>query len=122
MAFSPISNLLVFTSLDGSFSRWKDPIPASLPSPVTSEAVAAKDLDKLLDDEFGEDDVDMEEKGEELGDDLADDWIVDDDGAYGGDDDERRFTKGRTEVGKLTCMNVAHFSECNKSARCLRTG
>ena len=98
LAFSPTSNLLAFTSFDGSFSRWKEPIPSNLPSPVTSEAVAAKELDKLLDDEF-EDDVDMEEKGEDIGDDLADDWIVDDDGVYGADDDERKFSKGRTEVG-----------------------
>ncbi len=99
LVFSPVSNLLSFTSLDGTFSRWTDPVPGSLPSPITSDAAQAKKIEKLLDDEFGEDE-DMEEKGEDLVDDLADDWIVDDDGAYGADDGEKKkWGAERTEVG-----------------------
>lgn len=58
-------------------------------------------LDKLLDDEFGDEDADMEDKGEDVDDLYGDggDWIVDDDGAYGGDDGEKT-RGGRTEVGK----------------------
>jgi chromosome transmission fidelity protein 4 len=98
LVFSPISNFIAFTSSDGSFSRWTDPIPSNLTSPITSDAVQAKTLDKLLDDEFGdEDDLNIEERGE----DIADDWIVDDegDGGYARDDDIE-YTKGRREVGK----------------------
>ena len=98
LEFSPTANLLAFTSLDGSFQRWTDPIPSNLPSPVTSDAAQAKKIERLLDDDFGEDE-DMEEKGEDLGEDLADDWIVDDDGAYGVDDQEKKWGAGRTEVG-----------------------
>ena len=106
LEFSPSANLLAFTSLDGSFHRWIEPIPSSLPSPVTSDAVQASRIDRLLDDEFG-DEEDMEEKGEELGEDFADDWIVDDDGGYGVDDEEKKWTKGRTEVGvSITQSNV----------------
>nr|ODN89447.1 chromosome transmission fidelity protein 4 [Cryptococcus depauperatus CBS 7841] len=107
LAFSPISNLLVFTSLDGSFHRWKEPISENLPDPYTSEAAQQKKLDRLLDDEFGEDE-DMEDKGEELGDegDLFGDneWIVDDGGHYADDgkDDERKWGAGRTEVVNVT--------------------
>lgn len=99
LAFSPSRNLLAFTDLEGSFHRWADPIPSDLPSPITSEAVQARRIEKLLDDEFG-DEEDMEEKGEDLGDNGEDDWIVDDDGGYGEDDGEKKRGAGRTEVGK----------------------
>jgi len=55
--------------------------------------VQARTLDRLLDDEFGdEDDLNIEERGE----DIADDWIVDDvgDGGYARDDDAE-YSKGR---------------------------
>lgn len=67
LQFSPNANLLGFTSLDGSFHRWKEPIPSEFPDPYTSEAAQAKKLDKLLDDEFPDDD-DIEERGEDIGD------------------------------------------------------
>ncbi|WVR04655.1 hypothetical protein IAU60_001666 [Kwoniella sp. DSM 27419] len=108
LVFSPTSNLIAYTSLDGSFHRWSKPIPSDLPDPFTSETEQAKKLEQLLDDEFGDDmgDLDMEEKGEDLGDDdlFGDDgWIVDDqEGAYGKDDDERKWNKGRTEVVNVT--------------------
>nr|XP_031860604.1 uncharacterized protein CI109_003935 [Kwoniella shandongensis]KAA5527676.1 hypothetical protein CI109_003935 [Kwoniella shandongensis] len=107
LSFSPTSNLIAYTSLDGSFHRWTNPIPADLPDPYTSEAVQAKNLDRLLDDEFGEEavDDDIDEKGEDLEDDglFGDDgWIVDDDGGYGKDDDEKKWASGRTEVVNVT--------------------
>lgn len=106
LSFSPNANLLGFTSLDGSFHRWKEPIPSELPDPYTSEAARAKELEKLLDDNFPDDDDDIEERGEDIGDEDMfgdDNWIVDDDGnfgGYGGDDDEKKWGKGRTEVGE----------------------
>lgn len=105
LAFSPTSNLLAFTSLDGSFHRWTEPVPSPLPSPITSDAVHAKKIERLLDDNFG-DDEDMDEKGEDLVDDLADDWIVDDDGGYGANDEEKKWGPGRTEVGESLRPNA----------------
>ncbi|KAE8539030.1 hypothetical protein D1P53_005400 [Cryptococcus gattii VGV] len=108
LSFSPNANLLGFTSLDGSFHRWKEPIPSELPDPYTSEAARAKELEKLLDDNFPDDDEDIEERGEDIGDEDIfgdDNWIVDDDGnfgGYGGDDDEKKWGKGRTEVVNVT--------------------
>ncbi|OWZ76111.1 chromosome transmission fidelity protein 4 [Cryptococcus neoformans Tu401-1] len=107
LQFSPNANLLGFTSLDGSFHRWKEPIPSEFPDPYTSEAAQAKKLDRLLDDEFPDDD-DIEERGEDIGDEDIfgdDNWIVDDDGnlgGYGGYDDEKKWGKGRTEVVNVT--------------------
>lgn len=96
LAFSPTANLVTFTAMDGSFTRWTDPVPSSLPSPITSDTVQAKKLDKLLDDEFGDDDdLDLEDRGEDLG----DDWLVDDDGGYREEETEKKWSNGRTEVG-----------------------
>lgn len=107
LVWSPTANMLAFTAMDGAFHRWAAPVPADMPSPVLSEAAQAKKVDRLLDDGlFGDDDEDMEENGEELGDgeEFGDDWIVDDvDGGYAGaDDDEDKWTKGRTEVVNVT--------------------
>lgn len=65
-----------------------------------------KRVDRLLDD-FDGDDVDMEDRGEEvdldldaedgLGGEAEGDWIVDDEGDYG---EEKKWGKGRQEVGK----------------------
>lgn len=103
LAFSPKENLLTFTTLDGSFVRWKDAVPSQYPDPVISDAVNAKNLDKLLDDEFGDDlDDDLEEKGDDVDDlfgEAGDDWIEDDIGAYGEEDGEKT-RGGRTEVGE----------------------
>lgn len=95
LAFSPISNLLAFTAFNGAFSRWTDPIPKNLPSPIVSDAIQAKTLDKLLDDEFGDEDgLDIEERGEDI-----DDWIVDDDGYA---DEEGAGSRGKREVVNVT--------------------
>jgi chromosome transmission fidelity protein 4 len=112
LSFSPKRNLLAYTTIAGTFTRWTDPIPSELPSPTTTEAAQAKKLEKILDDDFGfgeeDGDLDMEERGEDLFGDMEaerglegeDDWIVDDDGGYGKDEGEERWGKGRTEVGK----------------------
>lgn len=83
--------------MDGSFSRWTDPVPSNLPSPTASDALQAKKLDRLLDDDFGDEhDLDLEDRGE----DLADDWLVDDDeGGYLAEGNEHTKRSGRTEVG-----------------------
>ncbi|KAK4685805.1 chromosome transmission fidelity protein 4, partial [Tremellales sp. Uapishka_1] len=100
LSFSPISNLLAFTALDGTFYRWTDPIPSSLPSPVTSEAAEKKKLDKLLDDGSDNED-DIEERGENIDDEYGDDWIIDDDGG-GFVEKEEKWGAGRTEVVNVT--------------------
>jgi hypothetical protein len=73
-------------------------------------------LEKMLDDdfEFGDDDLDMEEKGEDLfgdagvvGDEGEDDWIVDDVGGYPKGDTEEKWGKGRTEVGMFWRSQLA---------------
>lgn len=90
--------------MDGSFNRWKEPVPSDEVSPVLSDAAVAKKVDKLLDDGlFGDDDDMLDDQGEDLGEDLGDDWIVDDDGGLGAaDDSEDKWTKGRTEVVNVT--------------------
>ncbi|WVQ83266.1 hypothetical protein IAT38_005405 [Cryptococcus sp. DSM 104549] len=108
LAFSPTANLLAYTDLSGAFHRWAAPIPVELPDPYSTEADKAKKLDRLLDDEFGDDGDDaddIEEKGEDLGDDdlFGDDgWIVDDDGTYAKDEGEKKWGTGRTEVVNVT--------------------
>lgn len=102
LEFSPRDNLIAATTTEGHYVKWAGPIPSSLPDPVITEAAHAKKLDKLLDDDFGDGDEDMEDRGDDL-DDLhdmgGDDWIVDDDGAYGVEDGEKT-RGGRTEVGE----------------------
>lgn len=104
LSWSPKDNLIAFTALNGSFNRWKEPVPSDEVSPVLSDAAVAKKVDKLLDDGlFGDDDDDLDDQGEDLGGDLGDDWIVDDDGGFGAaDDGEDKWAKGRTEVVNVT--------------------
>jgi chromosome transmission fidelity protein 4 len=91
--------MLAFTSIDGQFMRWTGPVPKNLTSPTATEQQEKRRVDRLLDDDERGGDVDMEERGEDIGDEDEDegDWIVDDDGDYGVD--EPKWGKGRTEVG-----------------------
>lgn len=104
LEWSPKENLLVFTALDGSFNRWSTPVPSELPNPVLSDEAVAKKVDKLLDDGLFGDGDDLSERGEDLDDgmedDVAGDWIVDDEGLF--NDTEDKWTKGRTEVVNVT--------------------
>jgi len=127
LEFSPRDNLIAATTTEGHYVKWTGPIPSSLPDPVITEAARAKNLDKLLDDDFGDGDEDMEDRGDDLDDlhDLGgDDWIVDDDGAYGAEDGEKT-RGGRTEVGErqrpATLMLLLIRSERDQGARCVRT-
>ena len=101
LAFCPTTSLIAFTCSNGSVSRWTNPVPSDLPDPVVTEAAQAKMLERLLDDDFGDDaGEDLEDQGEDLDDAMngGDDWIVDDDGEYAGEDGEKH-RGGRTEVG-----------------------
>lgn len=92
--------MLAFTSVDGKFMRWTAPVPKNLASPTATEQQEKRRVDRLLDDDDnGRGDVDMDDRGEDLGDedDEGGDWIVDDEGDYGVDDG--KWGKGRTEVG-----------------------
>ncbi|KLT43277.1 WD40 repeat-like protein [Cutaneotrichosporon oleaginosum] len=103
LAWAPNANLIAFTTENGWFNRWSEPVGPEFASPFLSDADLAKKADKLLDDDlFGDDAVvDFDEVGEELGDDLGDDWLVDDDGAFAEDDAE--VTRGgRTQVVSVT--------------------
>jgi chromosome transmission fidelity protein 4 len=107
LAWSSQSNLLAFVGMDGSFSQWKAPIPADLPSPFASEVQEKRRVEKLLDD-FG-DDMDLDDRGEDadadldldldLGEDLEgeDGWLDNDVDDYRA---EPKYGKGRQEVGK----------------------
>lgn len=108
--------------MDGSFTRWTDPVPSNLPSPIASDAVQAKKLERLLDDDFGDDDLDLEDQGE----DLADDWLVDDDGGYLAEDGENAKRSGRelgksiskripTDIGRLELMDLVNATKAQPS-------
>ena len=101
LQWSPSRNMLAFTALDGKFVRWSNPVPKTYASPTATEQQEKRRVDRLLDDDDARGaDVDMEERGEDLGDEDGDeaDWIVDDEGDYGVDDS--KWGKGRTEVGE----------------------
>ncbi|BEJ14934.1 hypothetical protein CspHIS471_0407010 [Cutaneotrichosporon sp. HIS471] len=103
LAWAPNANKIAFTTSNGWFNRWTEPVPADFASPFLSDAELAKKTDKMLDDDlFGEDEgIDLDEVGEELGDEVGDDWIVDDDGAFAEDDGEAT-RGGRTQVVNVT--------------------
>lgn len=107
LAWSPTSNMIAFAAVDGSFNRWTEPVPADLASPFLSDAALARKTDKLLDDEddlFGDDEKpeDLDEVGEDIADELGDDWLVDDDGMMAEEDAEDKWAAGRTQVVNVT--------------------
>lgn len=123
LAFSPSQNLLAWTDLEGTFTRWPEPIPASAPDPVKPSAASSvtgvqkkrgktptlfdEDADREIEGaaKGAGDDVDMDE---ELAAALGDDnWIMDDLGV-GMDDDaeEKRWgaKDGVKEMGKFAVL------------------
>lgn len=103
LAWAPNANMIAFTTSNGWFNRWAEPVPAEFASPYLSDADLAKKTDRLLDDDlFGDDEgLDLDEVGEELGDEMGDDWLIDDDGALV-DDDAEDTRGGRTQVVSVT--------------------
>lgn len=129
MAFSPVSNILAFTDSTGSFVRWSDPVPSTLPHPAETFGAAAKGRVAPARGQsplFGEDDEEDDAKDdraarkgkgketEETSDDgYADDWIIDEDedeGAFKGllkkDEGAGRWDGNGREVGKYTRLIV----------------
>jgi chromosome transmission fidelity protein 4 len=102
LAWAPNANMIAFTTSNGWFNRWTEPVSAEFASPFLSDADLAKKTDKLLDDDlFGDDEgIDLEEMGEEIGEEMGDDWLVDDDGAFAEDDAED------TRGGRIQVVNV----------------
>ncbi|KAH9935365.1 uncharacterized protein B0H18DRAFT_975539 [Fomitopsis serialis] len=105
IAFSPSQNLIAWTDLEGTFTRWPEPIPASAPDPLKPSAASSATgvqkkrartptlFDIEADKEFaGKDaggDVDVDD---DVGVDLDnDDWILDDLGG-GMDDDDKKWS------------------------------
>lgn len=132
LAFSPSQNLLAWTDLEGNFTRWPEPIPASAPDPVKSSAASSvtgvqkkrgktptlfdEEADKEIAKKDVGDDVDMDE---ELAVALDDDnWIMDDLGV-GMDDDaeEKRWSakEGVKEMGRFNAPCSQQRLSCTQS-------
>ena len=112
LAFSPSQNMLAWTDMDGTLTRWPSPIPATAPDPVsttktsktTTIPVTRGVTPTLFDQDLeapanGGRDVDLDE---DMGIDLEnDDWILDDLGDGMADDEKKWAGKdGVREMGK----------------------
>jgi chromosome transmission fidelity protein 4 len=104
LAFCPTQNVLSWTDDQGLFSRWQQPIPDTLPSPVKVTLTGASTISvKKRSAElslFGEDadpaglqDIAME--------DLDDDWIIDDIGGQMGEDGAESKSKEKAIVKEM---------------------
>lgn len=102
ISFSPTDNLLAWTDIEGTLTRWPNPIPSSYPHPakqlsraasskIAQAQLARTDLDKMfadvdIDEDLGEDDQDAIDKmavDNETAGVYDDDWVIDDDGEPG---------------------------------------
>lgn len=86
LLFSPTQNLLVWGDTEGNLYRWVDPIPADHPGPATERIFKERKGKSLVDDESGEG---KETRGymdveEDFGEDVDEDWIIDDLGGAAG--------------------------------------
>ncbi|KAI0727995.1 hypothetical protein C8Q72DRAFT_974843 [Fomitopsis betulina] len=121
LAFSPSQNLLAWTDLEGNFTRWPEPIPASAPDPVKSSAASSvtgvqkkrgktptlfdEEADKEIAKKDVGDDVDMDE---ELAVALDDDnWIMDDLGVGMDDDAEEKRWSAKEGVKEMVSVTKA---------------
>jgi hypothetical protein len=75
LIFSPTQNLLVWGDVEGNLYRWVEPIPASHPAPMSAPVTksARQDNDRTIGD--------LEE---DMGEDVDEDWIIDDLNGAGG--------------------------------------
>ena len=118
LAFSPTKNLIAWTDNTGAFSRWLEPIPDTLPSPVkvartgaATLSVKRKPEDTFL---FGDDAAHVT-TNDGVGDagieDLDDDWIIDDIGKM---DDEPEGNDPKSKHIKE--MGTSHFCVLDQSS------
>ncbi|KZT57147.1 WD40 repeat-like protein [Calocera cornea HHB12733] len=91
IGWSPIANIIAFVDADGSFKRWKKPIPSSLPNPTAPPnqakkahvaTAAEKEKEQELEDElFGGADFDMADFEKEDEEEAIEEKTWDDPGA-----------------------------------------
>jgi hypothetical protein len=111
--FSPTDNAISFTTLNGKFITWNDPVPADHPHPARTNDKRSLGNRGAADDKTATDALfDDEGEGEDLAD-LDDDWIIDDEGGEGGaryGEREKSLGVGAKEVGEWTLMTYLALS------------
>ena len=108
VAFSPSQNLLLWASLDGTVSRWTDPIPSEFPGPSDrikepkQRNPATSTVDNIGIDDLAHDNFD------------DDDWIIDD--MNGGLKDDRPIfgDRGTREMGKILVLRSENLSSTDQ--------
>ncbi|PVF93312.1 hypothetical protein CPB86DRAFT_768026 [Serendipita vermifera] len=98
LIFSPTQNLLVWGDVEGNLYRWVDPIPASHPAPMA--APVTKNARQELDGAMG----DLEE---DMGEDVDEDWIIDDLNGAGGVTTEGSKEKERGYAREIVSVTKA---------------
>jgi chromosome transmission fidelity protein 4 len=92
LSFSPTANYLAWTDIEGTLTRWSDPIPSTHPHPSkqagassTSKGtsskptgLSSKELDEMFGENLGDDAVDAMEEMALDAQGYQDDWIDDD--------------------------------------------
>ena len=108
LAFCPTQNVLSWTDDQGLFSRWQQPIPDTLPSPVkvtlsgtSTISVKKRSAELSL---FG-DDTDLAAVHDIAMDDVDDDWIIDDIGGQLGAEDAEGKNNGEA-IKEMGMTNI----------------